>query len=123
VLDSVEDRDGQAGWHLEKSERVTSYVKNDHLDCEVLYDWQGATHKYSPDFIARLKMPDGPNITVIVEVKGREQEQDRAKYAAAEKWVRAINHHGGYGTWAFLVCKEPNRMGQIVDKFRLSNPG
>ncbi len=34
-----------------------------------------------------------PDVTLIVEVKGYEKEQDRAKYAAAEKWVRAVNHH------------------------------
>jgi len=76
VLDSIEYGEGQAAWHLEKCDRVTSYVKNERLDFEVLYDWQGATHRYSPDFLVRLRMPDGPDITVIVEVKGREQEQD-----------------------------------------------
>lgn len=35
VLDSVEYGEGQAAWHLEKNDRVTSYVKNDRLDFEL----------------------------------------------------------------------------------------
>jgi type III restriction enzyme len=120
VLDSIEFGEGQAAWHLEKCERVQSYVKNDRLDFEVLYEWEGATHKYIPDFLVRLKMDGGPDVTLIVEVKGYEKEQDRAKYAAAEKWVRAVNHHGGFGAWAFLVCKEPNRLGEMLEGFRLA---
>jgi type III restriction enzyme len=123
VLDSAEFGEGQAAWHLEKSERVVSYVKNDRLDFEILYEWQGATHKYIPDFLVRLRLPEGQDPTLIVEVKGQEKEQDRAKHAAAEKWVRAVNHHGGFGTWAFMVCKEPNRLGEILDEFELPLAG
>lgn len=121
VLDSTEYGEGQAAWHLEKNERVVAYAKNDRLDFEVLYDWEGSTHKYTPDFLVRLKMDGAPDITLILETKGHEKEQDRAKYAAAEKWVRAVNHHGGYGTWAFLVCKEPNRLGKMLDEFKLAS--
>lgn len=116
VLDSVEFGEGQAAWHLEKSERVRSYVKNDRLDFEVLYEWEGATHKYIPDFLVRVRTDDGEEVTLIVEIKGQEKEQDRAKYAAAEKWVRAVNHHGGFGRWAFMVCKEPNRLGEMLEE-------
>lgn len=118
VLDSIEYGEGQAAWHLEKSERVLSYVKNERLDFEILYEWEGATHKYIPDFLVRLKMDGAPDVTLIVELKGYEREQDRAKHTAAEKWVRAVNHHGGFGTWAFMLCKEPNRLGEMLDGFK-----
>jgi type III restriction enzyme len=121
VLDSGPYGEGQAAWHLEKNQRVTSFAKNDRLDFTIPYEWEGATHPYIPDFLVRLKRDGGPDITLILEVKGYETEQARAKYAAAEKWVRAVNHHGGYGTWAFLVCKEPNRLGQMLDQFRLAS--
>jgi type III restriction enzyme len=81
----------------------------------------GRAHKYIPDFLVRLKMNSAPDITLIIEVKGQEKEQDRAKYAAAEKWVRAVNHHGGVGTWAFMVCREPNRLGEMLDGFALTS--
>lgn len=116
VLDSTVYGEGQAAWQLEHCDRVLAYAKNDHLDMEIPYDWEGATHPYRPDFLVRLDAPEG-EINVIVEVKGQEREQDRAKYEAAKKWVRAVNHHGGFGTWAFMVCKEPNRLGQMLMEF------
>jgi hypothetical protein len=30
-----------------------------------------------------------------------------------------VNHHGGFGTWAFMVCKEPNRLGEMLSAFKL----
>jgi type III restriction enzyme len=120
VLDSGAWGEGQAAWHLEKNERVVAHAKNDRLDFTIPYDWEGSTHPYTPDFLVRLKTPGAPDVTVILETKGRETEQDRAKYAAAEKWVRAVNHHGGYGTWAFMVCKDPNRLGQMLNDFKLA---
>jgi type III restriction enzyme len=123
VLDSIEYGEGQAAWHLEESDRVVSYVKNDRLDFELPYEWEGRTHLYRPDFLVRLKMDGDRELTLIVEIKGHETEQDRAKYVAAEKWVRAVNHHGGFGIWAFMVCKEPNRLGEMLNAFKLAMAG
>jgi type III restriction enzyme len=55
----------------------------------------------------------------MLEKKGMEREQNRAKFAAAEEWVRAVNHHGGFGLWEFVVCKEPNRLGQLLASLAL----
>jgi type III restriction enzyme len=99
---------------LEQAARVVSYVKNERLDFEIPYEWDGRTMMYRPDFLARVRLDDDREIMLILEMKGMEREQDRAKYAAAEKWVRAVNNHGGFGTWAFMVCKEPNRLGQML---------
>jgi type III restriction enzyme len=117
VLDSGPYGEGKAVEQLEKNERVQAYVKNERLDFEILYEWENSTHKYIPDFLVRLRNATGPDITLILEVKGYETEQDRAKYAAAQKWVRAVNHHGGFGTWAFMVCKEPDGLGQMLDEY------
>jgi hypothetical protein len=91
----------------------SAYAKNDHLDFEIPYEWEGATHVYRPDFLVRIGAAEGER-NLIVEVKGQEREQDRAKYEAAKKWARAVNHHGGFGAWAFVVCREPNRLGQTL---------
>jgi type III restriction enzyme len=53
-------------------------------------------------------------VKVILEVKGFETELDRQKEAAARRWVRAVNHHGEFGLWAFLLCREPARLGQVL---------
>jgi type III restriction enzyme len=116
VLDSIE-WEGAAAYHLEQSDRVISYAKNDRLDFEILYEWQGGTHKYIPDFLVRLSMGDGKELTLIIEIKGYEKEQDRAKWTAARKWVNAVNHHGGFGVWDLMICKEPNALRGMVDRY------
>ena len=78
-------------------------------------EWEGRTHKYLPDFLVRVETGAG-ELTLVLEVKGYEREQDREKYAAAEKWVRAVNHNGGFGRWAFLVCKDPNRVRDMLEE-------
>jgi type III restriction enzyme len=57
-------------------------------------------------------------MTVILEVKGYESEQDRAKESAARRWVSAVNHHGEFGRWALVVCEEPRRLGEVLEKVR-----
>jgi len=52
---------------------------------------------------------------IILEVKGFETEQDRQKEAAAKRWVRAVNHHGEFGRWAFALCKDPRQLKTILD--------
>jgi hypothetical protein len=72
VLDSTEYGEGQAAWHLEKNERVISFAKNDRLDLNVLYEWEGSTHPYIPDFLVRLKMDGGPDVTLPGDQGARE---------------------------------------------------
>jgi len=85
---------------------VVSYVKNDHLDFTILYEWKGQKHEYRPDFLVRYKH-DGGEVKIILEVKGYEDEQDRQKETAARRWVRAVNRHGEFGKWAFALCTQP----------------
>jgi len=49
-------------------------------------------------------------LELILEIKGFETEQDRQKETAARRWVRAVNHHGEFGRWAFALCKNPARL-------------
>jgi hypothetical protein len=70
-----------------------------------------------PDYLIRLKEPEGGEANLILEIKGLESEQDRAKKAAAQKWVRAVNNlpDRPYGKWGYVVCKNPHQVRQIVD--------
>ena len=86
----------------------------DHLDLTVPYEFEGRKHNYIPDFLVSLRGKDGAGTTVILEVKGYETEEDRQKHAAAQRWVSAVNHHGGFGRWAFVVCREPRRLAQSL---------
>ena len=91
---------------LEQSEVVAYYVRNDHLGFGIPYEYTGTSHSYEPDFIVRLK--NGVNI--ILEIKGFETEQDRAKHTAARRWASAVSNWGRLGKWDFHVCLDPQQL-------------
>jgi type III restriction enzyme len=103
-------------YHLERSPRAVSYVKNDHLDFVIPYEHYGVRLNYLPDYLVRLRRNHGCELNLILEVKGFETEQDRAKDVAAQRWVRAVNHHGGFGFWAIAVCRDPHELGRIIEQ-------
>jgi type III restriction enzyme len=103
-------------FYLEKSPHVISYVKNDHLDFVIPYELYGARLNYLPDYLVRLRRNDGSELKLILEVKGFETEQDRAKEVAAQRWVRAVNHHAGFGMWHLAVCREPQGISNTVER-------
>jgi type III restriction enzyme len=94
-------------YRLEQMPEVIAYARNDHLDFTIPYEWQGTRHEYRPDYLIRWRCEDGSELKLILEVKGFEREQDRQKEIAARRWVRAVNHHGEFGRWEFLICKNP----------------
>jgi type III restriction enzyme len=97
-------------YQLERMPEVIAYARNDHLDFTIPYEWQGMRHEYRPDYLIRWRCEDGSELKVILEVKGFEREQDRQKEIAARRWIRAVNHHGEFGRWEFLVCKHPSAL-------------
>jgi len=101
-------------YQLERMREVIAYARNDHLDFTIPYEWQGARHEYHPDYLIRWRCSDGREVKIILEVKGFETEQDRQKGAAARRWVRAVNHHGEFGRWAFALCKDPGQLSTIL---------
>jgi type III restriction enzyme len=113
VLDAL-NWERSVAYQLEKIPEVISYARNDHLDLTIHYEWQGVRHEYRPDYIVRWRCEDGGEIKIILEVKGFETEQDRQKEAAARRWVKAVNHHGEFGRWAFAVCREPMRLRELL---------
>jgi len=101
-------------YQLERIPEVVSYARNDHLDFTIPYEWEGIHHEYRPDFLLRWKHKDGSEIKVILEVKGFEMEKDQQKEMAARRWVRAVNHHGEFGKWEFVVCYDPLKLKEIL---------
>ncbi|HEY4640451.1 MAG TPA: hypothetical protein VII75_03840 [Thermoanaerobaculia bacterium] len=81
---------------------VHSYVRNDHLELTIPYDYEGA-HAYEPDFV--VKMQNGLN--VLLEVKGFDRPDTVLKNQAAYRWVAAVNHWGALGTWDFVIVHDP----------------
>lgn len=101
-------------YQLERIPEVISYARNDHLDFTIPYEWQGARHEYRPDFLIRWRCTDGREVKVILEVKGFETEQDRQKESAARRWVKAVNYHGEFGRWYFVLCRDPWRLRDAI---------
>ncbi|MFQ5436557.1 MAG: restriction endonuclease, partial [Anaerolineae bacterium] len=105
--------ENSAAFHLELAARdgvVRAYARNDGLEFTIPYEYYGIHHSYEPDFLAKLIVdPDEPqrDVTLIVEVKGYETDQDRAKHQAARRWVAAVNNWGKLGQWDFYVTRDP----------------
>ena len=95
---------------------VEAYVRNDHMDFTIPYEYEGAPHDYTPDYIARVARKDDSRLSVIVETHGRETEQDRAKQSALNRWARAVNHHGGFGQWASVWNTDPSTISGELQK-------
>ena len=102
---------------LDHAPEVTAWVKNDHLGFEIIYIYNYAFRKYRPDFLIRLKSDK----MLILETKGIEREQDRAKWKFLDEWVRAVNAHGGFGQWDWAVSKQPGEIKDILKKHSQSN--
>lgn len=95
-----------AVFRLEQSPLVTAYARNDHLELSIPYEFLSVSHAYYPDFLVKLSN----GISVLLEIKGEESEQDRAKHQAAKRWIRAVNHWGREGQWSLVVCRDPQRL-------------
>ena len=95
---------------LDHSDLVDAWVKNDHLGFDVFYVHAGVVRKYRPDFLIRLTN----GTTLVLEVKGREREEDRTKRRYLEDWCNAVTEHGGFGHWYGDVSKHPGDIHDIL---------
>lgn len=105
-----------AGFRLEQAANkniVDFYARNDHLEFVIPYEYLGVSHAYIPDFLVRLKN----GVTLILEIKGYEDDQDRAKHQAANRWVSAVNNWGKLGTWDYHLCRDPQMLGKELEWF------
>jgi type III restriction enzyme len=86
-------------FHIDRNPSVHAWVKNDHLGFEVVYIFKGVVRKYRPDFLIRLA--NGTHL--VLEVKGQDIPESKAKHNALSEWADAVNTHGGFGKWAWDV--------------------
>jgi hypothetical protein len=100
--------ESSAGFRLESSDAVQFYARNDHRGLTIPYEYMGIDHAYEPDFLVRLSN----GMTVVLEIKGFEDDRTKAKHTAANRWVEAANNWGQLRRWAFHVCRNP----QLLDK-------
>lgn len=107
VLDT-QTWEATAAFQLESSPHVAFFARNDHLDLAVPYEYQGIDHAFLPDFIVRLTN----GITLVLEIKGYEDDQTKAKHTAAVRWVEAVNNWRELGPWRFHVNRNPQLLHQ-----------
>jgi type III restriction enzyme len=101
-----------AGQELERNKNVISWVRNDHIGFGIKYMYNGILHDYWPDFLIRLKN----NITLVLEIKGVDDNQNKEKRRFLEEWVNIVNDDGGYGTWTWDVAFHPTEVRGIIEK-------
>jgi type III restriction enzyme len=68
-------------------------------------------HKYYPDFLIKLK--NGK--TFILEVKGKDDQQNKTKRQYLSEWVEAVNADARFGKWTWDVSF---RTSDIKDKIK-----
>lgn len=99
-------------YELERNPNVRAWVKNDHIGFAIFYTYQGEHHTFYPDYLVRLT--NGK--TLVLEVKGRDNQLHRAKRLFLDEWVNAVNAHGGFGQWAWAVSLNPADLPDILEK-------
>ncbi|MGH2356274.1 MAG: restriction endonuclease, partial [Chloroflexota bacterium] len=95
---------------LDHSPHVQAWVKNDHLGFDIDYIYEGSRKKYRPDFLIRLSSEK----TLVLEVKGQDNQQQQTKRDFLDEWVRAVNVHGGFGCWCWDVSRDPKDVAAIL---------
>lgn len=92
---------------------VKFYARNKQLGFTIPYDFYKISHAYEPDCLVRL----ANDVTLILEIKGKETEKDRTKHQAAKRWVSAVNNWGKLGQWDFHVNRDPQVLLNDLEAF------
>ena len=101
-----------AGQELERNKHVISWVRNDHIGFGIKYLYNGIIHDYWPDFLIRLDN----DVTLVLEIKGIDDTQNKEKRRYLEDWVNVVNKDGNYGMWSWDVAFHPSEVRNLIEK-------
>lgn len=104
--------EGTTSYMLDQDDAVAGWVKNDHLMFEIAYVYRGGIYIYRPDYLVRLRN----DTTLVLEVKGEDSDKNKAKRAALDEWIKAVNADGRFGTWAWDVIFKPQDVVVVLHK-------
>jgi type III restriction enzyme len=99
-------------FELDRNENVNSWAKNDHLGFVITYVYRGVIHKFYPDFI--IKLSNGK--TLILEVKGKDDQQNKTKREYLKEWVNAVNSDRRFGKWSWDVSFRTSDIKDIINR-------
>lgn len=77
----------------------------------IKYLYNGVIHNYIPDFLIRLDN----NVMLVLEVKGKDDNQNKEKRRYLEQWIDVVNENGNYGIWSWDVIFQPN-CKKVIEK-------
>jgi type III restriction enzyme len=90
---------------------LEAWVKNDHLGFTIPYIHKGMLKSYFPDFILKFR----GNKYLMLEIKGKEREQDQTKWNSAELWCEALNSdNDSWGEWKFRAIKNKPNIKDLI---------
>ena len=103
---------------LDEIDQVEAYVKNAYLGFAIPYAKDGKDKAYFPDFLCRVRLADGTQVNLILEVTGMNQEKAEKRWTVEHRWLPAVNSAGGFGRWAFAEVADDIRTvkNQLMDK-------
>jgi type III restriction enzyme len=100
-----------AAYVIDRHPGVASFVKNAGLGFSIPYLHNGQPHEYLPDFI--IKLADAPNRYLILETKGFDELAD-IKAQASDRWVKAVNADGTFGSWRYAMTRKPGDVASAI---------
>ncbi len=118
---------------LDKHPEVVSWARNFRLGWSVPYLWEGAWHRYEPDFVARLfaGREDGDAVHLIVECKGvPDDHSKRKKQSITKRWIPAVQSSPQLPMWlrrwSFVELDQPDGLSAdlkaAINAARVAHP-
>jgi type III restriction enzyme len=100
---------------LEEIPEVEAYFKTDFSDFQIPYTAEGKDRIYRPDFVIRLRRPDGSVLMLILEITGANKQfkAEKKRYAEAY-WCPAVNAVSKGMEWRFLEVGEIHALFNIL---------
>ena len=77
---------------LEKIPAVDSYVKNAFLGFSIPYTQASKERQYLPDYLVKLKTPEGLHAQLILEITGFNKDKELKRWYVNERWLPAVNN-------------------------------
>ena len=114
VVADTESWEQSAAFRIEMAARrglLKYYARNDHLGLTIPYEYMDIAHSYEPDYLVRL----ADDTTLLLEVKGYEDNQTAAKHDAARRWISAVNNWAQLGRWDLHICRNPQMLEKELE--------